>query len=345
MPAWRVGLLIAAGLLLAALLNANALLRRAEQKPFGEERDFWVAVWRPFADASSMLRLDRPRAWLDETRGVDGASPSRLPYVAAPKSPPAPRATVEPPLAMGADTNAGAPPGDGSAPALVQGPVQPKPALRAPTPTWPLRVWVGGDSLSVRLGESLARDAGGTGVMSVQMDSHIGTGLARPDVFDWTGEVAEMNADWGPDVSVVVFGGNDMQPLRTAAGEVAAPRTEAWRAEYARRVGSMMDEMVASGRVVVWVGLPIPRDASMAAKLGEIDAIEQAEAAKRPSVVFIDSWKLFSDGSGGYSAYLADGSGAMQLVREPDGLHVTRAGGDRWADAVMAVIKDKMDGS
>jgi hypothetical protein len=347
MPAWRVGLLIVAGLLLAALLNADALLRRAEQKPFGGERDFWVAVWRPFADASSALRLDKPREWLDDARGVDGARSAQFPYAAVPSA----TATATANATVGGTSRSpldgssvAAPPDTHEAPGVVQGPVEPKPALRTPTTTWPLRVWVGGDSLSVRLGESLGRDAADTGVMSVHMDSHIGTGLARPDVFDWTHEIADTNADWSPDVAVVIFGGNDMQPLKTADGQVASPQTDAWRMEYARRVGATMDEMAADGRVVVWVGLPIPRDASMSAKLQEIDQIERAEAGKRPGVVFIDAWKLFSDGGGGYSAYLPDGSGAMQLVREPDGLHVTRAGGDRLADAVMGAIAAKIAG-
>ena len=46
-PAARVLLTMVLGLGLAALVNADALVERAERKPFGEARDRSLAIWHP----------------------------------------------------------------------------------------------------------------------------------------------------------------------------------------------------------------------------------------------------------------------------------------------------------
>ena len=49
----------------------------------------------------------------------------------------------------------------------------------------------------------------------------------------------------------------------------------------------------------------------------------------------MDPWNLFLGPKGRYTAYLADASGRLQLVRAPDGVHLTTAGYDRLADFVF----------
>ena len=44
---------VVATLVLAALLNADHLVDRAGKKPFGGDRDFWLAVWQPFDDVTT----------------------------------------------------------------------------------------------------------------------------------------------------------------------------------------------------------------------------------------------------------------------------------------------------
>jgi hypothetical protein len=65
----RVFGVIVGALLIAVLLNAPWLEDGAKKQPFGKERDFWVAVWKPFAAVSRALYLDQPRKWADEALG------------------------------------------------------------------------------------------------------------------------------------------------------------------------------------------------------------------------------------------------------------------------------------
>jgi hypothetical protein len=69
------------------------------------------------------------------------------------------------------------------------------------------------------------------------------------------------------------------------------------------------------------------------------DQVFREEAAKRPWVRFVDTYPLFADESGGYADYLPTGDGTLVLMRQGDGIHWSRAGGDRVADAVLTALR------
>ena len=89
----------------------------------------------------------------------------------------------------------------------------------------------------------------------------------------------------------------------------------------------MMDEMKASGRYVVWIGQPNMRDPEYAARVREANDIFRSEAAKRPWVLYVDTWTASSAADGGYTDYLRDEDGTDVLARNDDGIHLTPAGG------------------
>ena len=70
-----------------------------------------------------------------------------------------------------------------------------------------------------------------------------------------------------------------------------------------------------------------------------INRIYAAEAKKHPGVQFISTWMLFADKKGSYSEALSASGGELVLMRAPDGIHLTRAGGDRMAQVVLDVIE------
>ena len=71
----RVMWVLVVGLLIALMLNATELENEAKSKPYGRNRDVWVAIWKPFAVVSHALYIDRPRAWFD--RGIASRVPNR----------------------------------------------------------------------------------------------------------------------------------------------------------------------------------------------------------------------------------------------------------------------------
>ena len=68
--------------------------------------------------------------------------------------------------------------------------------------------------------------------------------------------------------------------------------------------------------------------------------VYREEASKRSAVSVIESWDLFADESGNYSAYLTNEDGNLELMRYGDGVHFTWAGARRLAAAIFGQIQD-----
>lgn len=70
-PAGTVLAMIVFTLGVAALLNADVMVARAETSELGPRRDVALAFWGPVADVGSSLGLTQPRAGLDAVRDLD----------------------------------------------------------------------------------------------------------------------------------------------------------------------------------------------------------------------------------------------------------------------------------
>jgi hypothetical protein len=217
--------------------------------------------------------------------------------------------------------------------------VVPHPGLRTPTREDPLRLWVGGDSMSKVLGEAVVRQALETGLIEPEHQPELQTGLARPDYFDWPRELDELRREEpGYDVFVIMFGANDAQGLIEPDGTIHQDSgTAGWIAEYRRRVGGVMDLLKADGRLVVWVGQPVMRDGWLSDQMDMMNRIYQEEARDRPWVRYFDTWVLFSDEDGGYTSHLERG-GEEVVVRNPDGVHFVREGAEIAAERILEVV-------
>lgn len=307
-PPGRVFGVIAGALIVAVLLNAPELETEAKAKPYGRDRDIWVNVWRPFAAVSRALQFDEPRKRFDNAIGRgDSGKVFELP------------------------------------PVVEEIPEPPAQALRTPTKEDPLRLWVGGDSMSKILGEAILRQADESGFFDAEQDSQLSSGLVRADFFDWPGRFDKLaKEDKANEVFVLVFGANDDQGIKTPEGDIFQPEGKdlaGWEREYRRRVAGTMDVLKADGRLVVWVGQPIMRDDDTAEAMARLNTIYREEAEKRPWVRFVDLWPLFVDGGGNYDPYIKDDDGETKLMRHPDGVHLVREGGEKAARHILDLIQ------
>ncbi|HEY6379127.1 MAG TPA: DUF459 domain-containing protein, partial [Candidatus Dormibacteraeota bacterium] len=312
------------------LLNAVSMERDAQTSAFGLRRTAALAVLQPLAAFSHALGLDRPRAALAGLAGHDDSgSPGGGSHDIADGSPQT-GGTLLPVAAVAAAATTASPAHrSASADRVI--------AARVPTRADPLRVWVGGDSVAGFFGFGLDDLAAATGTVAAHSHYQISTGLSRPDYYDWPAHLeADMRA-YNPEVVILLVGANDDQPL-AVGNQVDDFGSAGWKAEYARRVGAVMDQILAEHRMVVWVGQPVMRAADFDAHMQLENAIYRSEAARRPGVVFFDSRPVLSDGGGGYRPYLPDGSGGVSLMRAGDGIHLTPAGGRRLARAVLDAV-------
>ncbi len=311
-PAGQVLAVMVATLGLAALINADALVQRAEDKPLGSGRDRSLMIWHPVQDVAHATQLYRLRSLGDAVAGNEarGGTGEVIEAVA----PPPPEAKLV------------------------------APTLRTPTVEEPLRVFIGGDSIVRDAGDAFLQIAAGSPILEPSLHYENATGLTRPDAYDWPAALAEDMATHEPDVAIILFGGNDSQGIQTPSGEVfQTVREPGWQAEYSRRVGGVMDLLRAEGRVVFWIGLPPMREAGFDARVDILNRIYAEAATTRPWVTFVDTFPLFGDSEGNYVATADDPDGTN--LRQADGIHLSAPGATVLARELFGRIDAKLRSS
>jgi uncharacterized protein len=352
-------------LLVVSLLSAGQMVESARRMELGSRRDLALSVATKIDRVSHFLSLNRPREWagdlLDrDLRSHDTSDPLAVPTTptidpntttsSVPPTTTAPATTTEPTLLLEVTTTVatgGTQPvgsatttrSNSTTTATATAAIAPRDGVprRTPTAEAPLVMYVGGDSMARELGESLLALTAATGVVDADLEFRISTGLSRPDFFDWPARLQAEATERPMEVAVVLFGANDGQNLEVT-GTVFGFGTPEWIDEYHRRVGIAMDVLYAEGRDVVWVGMPNCRSASYSEKLRIMNQVYADEAAKRPWVTYLDTYTMFSDADGNYADYLPGDDGELVLMRQGDGIHWSRAGGDRVAQAALDIV-------
>jgi uncharacterized protein len=306
-------------LLIGALLTAPGMHKSAFNRSPGTARDVALAVTGPLADLSHVLYLDRPRHAVQLALGRESLDEIDV--------------AIEP-----IDTTPAAQP------------VRPATDVKqAFSPRDRLRIWIAGDSLILVPGFAIARAAAANPALEMvgTVDGRVSTGLERPDVFNWFREVPRQLRQLQPHAVVLGFGGNDDHDYMTGLREgttIDGFGGPVWSREYGRRVGVLMDAVNRAGAKVIWVGLPITRDADQSRRFDVINAVVRKQALKRDGkAVYLDTYTTFASDDGGFAEYLQDGSGQSTRVRAGDGVHFEPAGGDLIAREVLRRLGDLYD--
>ncbi len=217
-----------------------------------------------------------------------------------------------------------------------------------PSAADPAELLIIGDSDAGTFGPYLKSLLDSTGIVTTEVDYKTSSGLARPDFFDWPAHMRGIVPQVNPDIVVVTFGGNDAQGLRNldeswaVAREPSADDTE-WREEYGRRVGETMDYLSDGNRTLIWVGIPNDDNPEVTARMQVQDEVVRGEVAKRPKVIFVDTWKRFAGVNGGWAEFVVDPrDGVGKDVRADDGFHLNVNGAEILALDIAEVVRTEL---
>lgn len=156
-------------------------------------------------------------------------------------------------------------------------------------------------------------------------DARNGTGLARPDHFDWTAELDKLVASDTPALIVASIGLNDRQDLIMPDRTRYKLGTDDWVAQYKRNVAEFYAH--AGSAPMLIVGLPNLRDAKAEKHALLVNSIYADVAATAKNVVYVEPWRMTNE-DGSFASYGPGLNGATVQIRAPDGLHFTAAGYD-----------------
>lgn len=217
----------------------------------------------------------------------------------------------------------------GEAPPRVAAPVAvvttPRPARVAQPDDWREGVVLLGDSmLAGSLGATIRAAFERDGRWRVAQAYQLGTGLARPDVYDWMRVVPALLERERPSFVVVSLGANDGTNLREGGEQIdfGQPR---WRQVYEARVEALMRALVAGGAQVLWLGLPPMREPGLARRTAALNGIFASVGARVPGVEFLEFDMLVSPGQREYATFLRGPDGKLVRYRLDDGVHLAPA--------------------
>ena len=202
------------------------------------------------------------------------------------------------------------------------------------------RVLVVGDSQAQGLAGGLQRVLLREREWRVIDRSKISTGLYSAVKFDWPSSAAAIATSERGAVGVVMFGANDRPNIRSK-GAIDPQRADAWAAPYCAHIRAVAAGLKMSCPAVVWVGHPIVRDPIYAEDMAFLNNLYEIEALATGAQWF-PSWKLFADKDGQYTAHGKALDGHLERLRADDGVHLTAAGYDVLAHALLPILRDDL---
>lgn len=190
----------------------------------------------------------------------------------------------------------------------------------------PYLLLLGDSNMHGALGEQLEATFANSG-WRVRRFTRSGSGLARPDYWDWQLEGAAAVSREAPDAVVIIVGGNDAQVLWKPNGAIKWKDEPAWRAEYAGRLQRLLTTLGGYVRPVYLLSPTNRRSRKAGKRLVRVRDVQQQVVAGLPLTRYVDTWTLTSDLRGHYVAAGPREVGKRRApYRHRDGIHLTRAG-------------------
>ena len=202
-------------------------------------------------------------------------------------------------------------------------------------PGKPRVVALAGDSMmAVGLSATLMRQAAGDKNLRIVKAFKSGTGLARPEVYNWMDEYPAMVGAEKPDVVIVAIGANDGQGF-VVDHKVLAYGTDAWRQVYQDRVADFLAMVSAGGARVVWVALPPMRVPVYDEKINAINRIAYTVVSQSPQAVWWNPVSLVADDQGKFREFETEANGQAMRMRSTDGIHLSDEGAGKLTALLM----------
>lgn len=190
----------------------------------------------------------------------------------------------------------------------------------------PRVVALAGDSMmAVGLSDMLLRETATNQNLRIIKAYRSGTGLARPDVFDWMQEYPAMIGDEKPYAVIVAIGANDGQGF-VENGKTLAFGSDAWVRVYQHRTADFLNLLTQNGAHVVWVGLPPMKSGAYSDRATEINRIAYTVVNQNPQATWWNPQSYTGDEAGEFREILTTPDGRTTRIRAADGIHLSDDG-------------------
>ncbi len=195
------------------------------------------------------------------------------------------------------------------------------------------------------VGDSLADGLWGGLYRVVQKEKRIGLFRGAKNSIGFTGGdltdlIDRANGPGPVHAIVMMIGANDRRSMFVDGKPRALLNTPGWVEIYKTRVGRFMDHAGRLKVPLVWLLLPVMREAAATSDAAVINGIVTEAAASRSFVTLIDTAKLTADEAGAYTAHFADLTGQKRQMRASDGVHFEQAAYELFGHMVLKRLQE-----
>jgi hypothetical protein len=194
-----------------------------------------------------------------------------------------------------------------------------------------------GDSLMATVGPTLRTSIVSELKGQANLVTKVGTGLARPDFFDWQKTLRDTASRHRYDSIFIMLGTNDGQSI-VDHGSPVPYGTRRWVTLYRERLNQFMTTACSQAKQVYWLGLPPMRENKLHRKAEMINILVRNVVGKHDCMQFISLKPALVDDDGSFTAYVRQDSQDIK-VRSSDGIHFTQKGSQMVANYVLKVVK------
>ena len=318
---------LASALLVALLLEATGLVIWAERLEVGALRDVAQPVTKTWQRIVTELHLDAPRRlaldlrerWsvalmpvAEDVPTVENAPPTatRLPSAVAVTEP------AEAKLETAADPDQ----------KISSSTEVAEPRAVAPVVAPSMQVALVGDSMmAVGLAPVLRRNITRENGARLVRAYRSGTGLGRPDVFNWPAQYPQLLGAARPELVICAIGANDAQNFQVDR-TVYSFGTPAWKQMYAERVREFAKLLTRDGARVLWIGMPVMRESGFARRMTSLNGLVKEVLAEFPQITWVDPNPYIAGSGGSFEQYRQDQRGKLVRLRADDGIHLSEDG-------------------
>jgi uncharacterized protein len=197
-------------------------------------------------------------------------------------------------------------------------------------------VFIIGDALAGGLWAGTTRTGGQYPDFAITGRFKEGSGLARPEIYDWASAVPKILERHHVDLAIVFIGTNDGQDIRIDSGRVAFGTPE-WADAYRAKVDEIVRVFMEHGVAVYWISLPPMQSASHDQAVSTIAEL-QRERVLASGAKYVDVRPEFSNEDGSFAQGGIGIDGRQTRLRSLDGIKFIRAGNDKLSTLVFDAI-------
>ena len=200
---------------------------------------------------------------------------------------------------------------------------------------------IGSSSMNSDLGAFLAQSLRRQ-KLEVYRQAKVGSGLARPDFYNWMEELPKLIEEHHPELIIAQFIGNDCQSLVEADGSVLAKYGSAeWEEAYEKRISDFIDIAHNQGIRIVFLGMSNVRSSLFRRNLLQSNSIIEKTALSN-NARFVSLWESTSDAEGIALEYISTDDISRAMYQE-DGIHLSREGARMVAREVFMLLNRLYD--